>query len=80
MKLEHLLFVHQITERLDLLKIGEDRAMSFIDFADYVVNYILCFNEEHGETYSLTNNRTTFDHVVRNKYEVKTSSVCEPNK
>lgn len=44
--LEFLLSVYQMPERLDLLKIAEDRKMSYLDFIDYVANHVNCQREE----------------------------------
>lgn len=49
--LDFLLPVYQMEERLDLLKIAEDRGMVWEEFMDYVLNYISCYNEEHGKRF-----------------------------
>lgn len=49
--LSHLYYVYQMPERLELLAESERLGMSYVNFLDYVLNYILCYNEEHGETY-----------------------------
>lgn len=51
MNLECLCLVYQMTERLDLLKVGEREKMGYSKFQDYVINYINCYNEEHGNVY-----------------------------
>ena len=51
MKMDMLFLVYQMPERLDLLKIGEERKMNLTQFEDYVINYIKCYNEEHGAVY-----------------------------
>jgi hypothetical protein len=51
MGFSHLVLVYQMPERMGLLEYGEDQKMSYAKFSDYILNYILCFNEEHGETY-----------------------------
>lgn len=65
-------FVHRMPERMELLKIGEERKMMFNDFVNYVVNYIFCYNEEHGETYFIYSppkkNKFPFIRLVK-KYE-----------
>ena len=58
MSLECLIVVYQMDERLDLLREGEKAKMPYTKFVDYVLNYISCFNEEHGDTYLFT-----FSHV-----------------
>lgn len=57
--LEYLVFVYQMPNRLELLKYAERKKMSYTKFLDYVLNYISCYNEEHGETYLFV-----FSHVV----------------
>lgn len=47
--IDHLALVHQMPERLELLGIAEKEKMSFYDFFEYVLNYILCFNDKYGE-------------------------------
>ncbi len=51
MTLENLVTVYQMDERLELLSEGEEKQMAYTDFLDYVLNYISCYNEEHGEHY-----------------------------
>ena len=48
MSFEHLLLVHKMDERLDLLAYGEGREMSYVQFTNYVLNHISCVNEEEG--------------------------------
>lgn len=43
--LEHLLIVHQMPQRLDLLDMAEKEKMKYSDFLNYVVNFALCHNE-----------------------------------
>ncbi len=49
--LSHMLYVYQMDERLELLAESERRGMSYSEFLDYVLNYSLCYNDEHGEKY-----------------------------
>lgn len=54
MTLECLVAVYQIPERMELLKEGEDKRMSYVEFMDYVVNYILSYNlDSDSDTYTL---------------------------
>jgi hypothetical protein len=48
-----LTLVHKMDERLDLLNYGENKAMNYGTFIDYVVNYINCYNDEHGKKYAI---------------------------
>jgi len=50
MTLDCLSLVKNLPERLELLEIGEKKRMKYVVFVDYVVNYILSYNEEKGET------------------------------
>jgi len=51
MNLECLYLVYQMPEKMELIEHGENSKMSFSIFVDYVINYISCYNEEHGNTY-----------------------------
>lgn len=51
MNLECLCLVYQLDERLELLQQGEEKKMGYSEFKDHVLNYINCYNEEHGKTY-----------------------------
>lgn len=37
-------------ERMDLLKIAEEKNMSSFEFMDFVINYINCLNDEEDKT------------------------------
>ena len=82
MNMECAGLVYRMPERMELLKIGEERKMTFPNFLNYVVNYIFCYNEEHGDTYYLYTRaigiNKIFMHVrLVKKYEsIKTDSIC----
>jgi len=38
---------------MELLKRGEEKQMSYVEFLDYALNYVLNYNEEHGERYAV---------------------------
>lgn len=63
----HLVLVYQMKERLELLKIGEDKRMSYAEFSDFILNYILSYNEEHGETYKFIFSSFTIPYIKRLK-------------
>ena len=63
MLLPYLLVVYQMPERMDLLREGEKNKMLLSEFMDYVVNYVGCYNEEHGETYKFVSRPTNIPHV-----------------
>ncbi len=46
-----MVLVGQMDERMELLTYAEGKKMDLETFKDYVVNYINCYNEEHGPTY-----------------------------
>ena len=46
MTFDCLFLVYQMPDRLELLKIGEERAMGYSTFVDYIFNHVLCSNEE----------------------------------
>lgn len=47
MKFECLSIVHRMPERLVLLQHGEEQCLNYLDFCDYVINYVKCYNDEH---------------------------------
>ena len=56
MSFDCLYFVYQLPDRMEFLKIGEERKMSYKVFGDYVINQVLCRNDESGiEEYTLKN-------------------------
>ena len=46
--IDFLPVVYQLDERFDLLKIADERKMSYAVFVDYVINYVYSINEELG--------------------------------
>ena len=77
--LEYLMLVYQMEERLGLLEFAEEKGMSYTTFLDFVINYISCYNEEHGEKYIFVFSSTFMPYVKVNKnYEesTKASNVC----
>jgi hypothetical protein len=63
MNIECLFITFKMEERLDLLKHGEENKMTYIQFLDYVLNYINCYNEEHGITYLYVRNYTCLPYI-----------------
>ena len=49
--LEYLVVVYDMDERLELLEYAEENEMHYTEFCDYVLNYINCYNDEHGYKY-----------------------------
>ena len=52
MGMEAMVIVYQMKERMELLQHGEDNKMPLEDFKDFVINYISCYNAEHGDKYA----------------------------
>lgn len=69
---EFMLPVYQMQERMDLLKIAEDRSMTWDAFMDYLINYINCYNQEAGKmVYSMVRRHPLPDYVRDNRYSIK---------
>lgn len=51
--MDHLAFVAQCHNRLELLAYAEERAMTIKDFVDWAANWALSYNEEVTGTYKL---------------------------
>lgn len=49
-----LAYVYQVDNRLELLKYADEEKMDFRTFLNWANNWIMCYNEEHGQTYGLT--------------------------
>lgn len=45
--IDYLMVVYQMPSRMSLLKLAEERRMLFVDFMDYVINYVHVFNSRH---------------------------------
>lgn len=71
MSLECLVVVYQMDERLDLLAVGEKRKMSYAEFLDYIVNYINCYNDEHGEKYMFIYSHVFMPYIKKIKKKPK---------
>jgi len=73
MNLECLALVFKMTERLDLLDYGETMKMGYMEFMDYILNYLSCYNEEHGRKYIYVFSRTHVSSVIIDKNYEKNS-------
>ncbi len=81
--IDYLLLVYQMPERLEILQYAEDNKISYVKFLDYILNYISCYNEEHGEVYIfiLTSKNVGFPFIKYNKnYETTKTSNIRPGK
>lgn len=47
--LDHMFFVYQMEERMEMLKVAEERHMKFSTFANWAVNQAFCVNDELGD-------------------------------
>lgn len=66
MNLSCLSAVYQMEERMELLNRCDKRKMSYTQFLDYVLNYILCLNDELGvEKYSFIFSHSFMPYVKR---------------
>lgn len=45
--IDFLTVVYQMPERMDILRLADERDLSYLEFLDYVVNYVYVFNERH---------------------------------
>ena len=63
MNLDCILLVCKMYQRMDLLKRGERDGMDYMEFMDYVINYIKCYNEEYDDKYEFVFSQCNFNHV-----------------
>jgi len=75
MLFEHLLLVYQMDERLELLKYGEENKMAYVNFLDYILNYINCYEEEHGRKYIFFIN-TRIPYYIKNIEKYGNAKAC----
>ena len=68
-----LVLVNELPERIELLRIGEDKNMKYLQFFDYVINHVMCRNEEEEDKYKVRFNAYSspsfFQKVNPKKYE-----------
>ena len=52
----HMMFVHHMHNRLELLEHANQRSMNLLDFMNWVTNYAMCYNLDVGkDVYGITN-------------------------
>ena len=84
--LECLVMVYQMPERLELLQYMEDNRLGYLEFMDYLLNYLYCHNDDVGyQHYNLNVSTHTIMPYVRvardkiyggnDKQKIKTSSI-----
>lgn len=47
--LSHMVLVYQMKDRMELLKYADKNKLTYVEFLDYIVNHINCYNEELGK-------------------------------
>lgn len=56
--LDFLIFVHMCDDRLEMLAEAEKREMKYVEFCNWVINQVLCYNDDIGEDrYAVTANQ-----------------------
>lgn len=70
--IDYLTFVHLMPEiRMDILKKVEEEKLSFVDFANWVTNYVFCYNDEVGEgVYVLSSLRGQYPYIKNTKLKL----------
>lgn len=63
--LDHLLVVYQMPERLELLEEAEKKNMTYVQFLDYVINYVFSYNEDVGDDIYIFMRTTLFPPYVK---------------
>ena len=67
MNFEMLALVCNMPERLDILEACERRKMGYTEFFDYIINYVNCYNDEHGETYEVVFSRLCLPYIKKHE-------------
>lgn len=53
LSLDHLYFVYQWDERIEMLEHAEKMAMTYSDFANWAHNHVRCYNKERGDDFPI---------------------------
>lgn len=70
---DFLTIVEQVPQRFDLLRIAEEKKMKWDEFIDYVINWVLCYNEEVGKrVFTIINVQMCPPYVRNNMLNSKT--------
>ena len=68
--LDHLLFVYQMDNRLEMLDEAEKKGMSYAEFINWATNWALCHNDDIGEDfYTLASGHAKWPYIRNNKLE-----------
>lgn len=65
--LDHLLYVYQCDNRLELLKEAEDKRMSILDFYNWASNWAYSYNNEVGENIYVMTRSDFIPYIKKNK-------------
>lgn len=66
--LDHLLFVYQMDNRLELLEEADRRSMSYGEFINWALNWALCYNDDIGKVfYTFTGGHLNWPYIRKNK-------------
>ncbi len=71
--LDHMIFVYQCDDRLDMLRYADTKEMSFADFANWSVNHVLSYNSEVNDDIYTLSSIKNFWSLIRNKKYKKRS-------
>ena len=47
--LSHMILVYQMEDRIELLNYADKNKLTYVEFLDYIINYINCYNDELGK-------------------------------
>jgi len=63
---EYLLVAYQVENRMDLLKIADDKKMKYGEFLDFIINQTLCANDALGKNKYRLSFYNQCTHYIRN--------------
>jgi len=75
--LAFLLLIHRMPERVELLEYAEKKKMKYIEFLDFIINYISCYNDEIGRDHYFFGTSHAFMPDIRihkKNYEYRTKT------
>jgi hypothetical protein len=78
--LDFLTVVYQMPERLELLKIADEKKMSYAMFLDYIINHISCLEEERPGRYEFVFARLCPPYVRYNLSERNAKRIAREKK
>lgn len=67
---DYLSYVYQVENRLEMLEYADSKGMSYLEFKNWVNNYVLSYNDDKGEEiYSLSLNRDGCPYIKHREWE-----------